>query len=334
MMARRRVGLLLPLLLFAGQAPVRAAPADATTTLDAIRAVDRRVATIGHRLAVANLAWCARTEWRHGLVLLDLGEVAGRLRSEALGAFGRSPGLGIMALAANGPAERAGLRANDLVTGFDDRPLPQPGGASERVERSWSAALAAAFEDGEARIAIVRADSRMTFTVRGERGCATIFQGAPRQSRNANADGVNVNVNVGLIDYVRDDDELAAVMAHEFAHNVLQHRDRLNAARVPRGVLGVGRGVSSIRQTEIEADRLGIYLMERAGYDPAAAVRFWSRYGPHPLNFLRSRDHPGWRERVRLMEGEIARIRTARAAGREPVPDFVTLPVPALRTGA
>jgi beta-barrel assembly-enhancing protease len=98
-------------------------------------------------------------------------------------------------------------------------------------------------------------------------------------------------------------------------------------------VLGVGRGVSSIRQTEIEADRLGIYLMERASYDPAAAVRFWTRYGPHPLNFLRSRDHPGWRERVALMQAEIAKIRAARAAGRAPVPDFVALPVPDLRTG-
>jgi predicted Zn-dependent protease len=189
--------------------------------------------------------------------------------------------------------------------------------------------LTAAFEDGVARVGVLRGDARMTLTVQGERGCATVFQGAPRQSRNATADGVTVNVNVGLIDYVRDDDELAAVMAHEFAHNILRHRDRLNAAHVSRGVLGVGRDNDAIRQTEIEADRLGVYLMERAGYDPAAAVRFWSRYGPHPLNFLRSRDHPAWQERVRLMEAEIAKIRAAHAAGRTPVPDFVTLPLAA-----
>src|SRR3982751_6096865 len=126
MMARRSVGWLLTLLLFAGPAPVRPAPAGATT-LAAIRAVDRRVATIGHRLAVANLAWCARTQWRHGLVLLQLSDLFGSLRGEALRAFGREQGLGIMALAANGPAERAGLRPNDIIVGFDDHPLRAAG---------------------------------------------------------------------------------------------------------------------------------------------------------------------------------------------------------------
>jgi hypothetical protein len=327
-MARRRVGLLLAVLLLAGHAPVRAAAPGAMATLDTIRATDRRVATIGHRLAVANLAWCARTEWRHGLVLLQLGELSGSLRAEAARAFGGTEGLGIMALAANGPAERAGLRPNDIVTGLDDHPLPA-GSAVPGQNGGWFAALTAAFADGVAQVAIHRGGASMTLTVHGERGCLTVFQAAPRRSRDANADGIIVNINVGLIDYVRDDDELAAVMAHEFAHNVLRHRERLNAAHVSRGVLGIGRDSNAIRQTEIEADRLSVYLMDRAGYDPQAAVRFWTRYGPHPLNFLRSRDHPAWRDRVRMMEAEIARIRTARAAGRVPAPDFVTLPLPA-----
>src|SRR5262249_46183179 len=147
-----------------------------------------------------------------------------------------------------------GLRPNDIVTGLDGSPLPGPGTAAQARNEGWFAALAAAFADGVARVDILRGGAPMTLIVHGERGCLTVFQGAPRQSRNANADGVTVNINVGLIDYVRDDDELAAVMAHEFAHNVLRHRDRLNAANVSRGVLGIGRDSASIRRTEIEAD--------------------------------------------------------------------------------
>ena len=33
------------------------------------RVLDERVATIGHRLAVANLAWCRDTQWLPGITL-------------------------------------------------------------------------------------------------------------------------------------------------------------------------------------------------------------------------------------------------------------------------
>jgi hypothetical protein len=66
--------------------------------------------------------------------------------------------------------------------------------------------------------------------------------------------------------------------------------------------------------------------MDRAGYDPTAAVRFWTRFGPRGLNFLGSPTHPNWRWRVQSFEAEIARIRAAQAAGRALMPDFVTLP--------
>ena len=49
-----------------------------------------------------------------------------------------------------------------------------------------------------------------------------------------------------------------------------RHRVRLDAARVSRGFLGnFGRNARLIRETEVEADRLSVYLLERAGYDPA-----------------------------------------------------------------
>lgn len=323
---RPLAGMLLALALAAGQAGAQAAAGrDGEAMLVAMRAIDARVATIGHRLATANVAYCTRQEWRHGFVLLDLGQVSPQVRAAAAAWFGRQSGLGIMALAAAGPAERAGLRAGDVLISLD-RPGPASGAAD--ANGIILAGLPAAFADGEAELAIQRGGERLTIAVRAERGCRSDFQVVARNSRNARADGTTVAVNRGLVDYAQDDAELASVLAHEFAHNVLRHRVRLYGD--PENRTGPARRprTSEIRETEIEADRLSVYLMEAAGYDPQAAVRFWSRFGPHPLNFLRSGDHPGWQSRVTAMESEIVRIRQARAAGRLPAPDFVRLPLP------
>ena len=97
------------------------------------------------------------------------------------------------------------------------------------------------------------------------------------------------------------------------------------------GLLGnFGRNARLIRETELEADRLAPYLLDRAGYDPDAAVRFWRRFGNRGFNIFGSPTHGGWRERRSAIEAEIVRIRQARAAGAVPMPAFVTLP---LRSG-
>ncbi|HKR24347.1 MAG TPA: M48 family metallopeptidase, partial [Allosphingosinicella sp.] len=213
---------------------------------------------------------------------------------------------------------------------LDGRALPR-GAASEartfaQMERIL-AALEAAFSDGSAELAILRGGARLTLNIAAEQGCASRFQLVPSRRLNARADGQYVQLTTAIAAYVADDGELAAVLAHEFAHNILRHRVRLDEARVERGFLrNFGRNARRIRETETEADRLSVYLMERAGYDPSAAVRFWSRFGRRGLNFLGSATHPDWRSRIALFEAEITAIRRARGAGEVPMPGFVPAP--------
>jgi predicted Zn-dependent protease len=112
--------------------------------------------------------------------------------------------------------------------------------------------------------------------------------------------GGKIVVYSGLIEKLRlTDDELAAIMGHEIAHSLREHtRERLSqemASGVALGVAGAVLGLGDVGQTlanqvaqvtftlphsrtqETEADRLGVELAARAGYDPHAAVSVWQK---------------------------------------------------------
>ena len=295
----------------------------AEARLTALRAMDARVASIGHRLAIASRDLCAAQVWRPGIVVHDLAQYGGADRIVAQRLFGLEDGPAVLALAEGGPSARAGLRPDDRLVALDGvalggfRPKRAPSFAG--VERA-TVALERAFADGEAELAISRGDQQTTLRVIADRGCATRFQLVPRSARSMEANGVYVSVTSGMVEFALADDELAAAMAHELAHNVLEHRRRRNEAGVRGGLMAnFGRNARVYRAQEVEADRLSVYLLDRAGFDIAAAARFWQRFGPAGLG-LDSATHPPWRSRVAALAQEAQLIREARAAGRPVVP--------------
>ena len=118
-----------------------------------------------------------------------------------------------------------------------------------------------------------------------------------------------------LVHKVANDAELATVLAHEVGHILAQHDNTVQeerstwvevtgavlstAASVGASLAGAGSAGSDLagdltsdatsvvgygafigaydREQEYEADRLGLVLMAKAGYDPAVAVQFWER---------------------------------------------------------
>ena len=117
--------------------------------------------------------------------------------------------------------------------------------------------------------------------------------------------GGKIAVYTGLLDKLHPtDDELAAVIGHEIAHALREHgREKAGqamgiglAAAIGGIVLGSRYGVDpSLGQTafetvgdlafmrpnsrdmETEADRIGVELAARAGYDPHAAISLWEK---------------------------------------------------------
>jgi hypothetical protein len=114
------------------------------------------------------------------------------------------------------------------------------------------------------------------------------------------ADGARVVIGIDFPAFTYDEPEFAALVAHELAHNVLGHDAWLDAN---------GRSRLHVRRTEREADRLMPWLLANAGYDPAAAARFWRQWGKrHDAGLLMVRKHDGWDEREEFVAAEVPLI--------------------------
>ncbi len=98
--------------------------------------------------------------------------------------------------------------------------------------------------------------------------------------------GGYIYINEGLIDFVQSDDELAGVIGHETGHierrHVLTSQSKLEALNLLFGLASMlspiiyefgnlmeaGAFAKIERADELQADRTGLQLMSRAGYDP------------------------------------------------------------------
>ena len=139
--------------------------------------------------------------------------------------------------------------------------------------------------------------------------------------------GGKIAVYTGILPVTRDENGLAVVLGHEVAHAIARHgNERMSQAllaslggmalsvairekpdttrRLYMAAFGVGASVGFLlpysRIHESEADRIGLTLMARAGYDPRGALTFWKRMkekgkGGRPPEFLSTHPAPAAR---------------------------------------
>lgn len=305
--------------------------------LKALQLLDQRMHVTGYRLVSANAEFCTETVPHLGILLHDLEQYGDK--ATARFALGFSSPIAINAIAPDSPAAIAELAAGDGLMAIDgmavqDIAIDVEKLASEKPEYRRIAAVKAMLKEAAA-------DSRVELMVR--RGgidqmialapvttCPSQFQIRVSKDRDASADGKMVSISSTLAEYVLTEDELAAIAAHELAHNLLKHRDRLNAQKVNRGFFGqFGKSAGRIKAAEIEADRLSVWLMANAGYDPQAAIRFWTRYGKqHGKGIFSASTHYRWKKRVKLFEEEIAKMATAKAIDGKYAPPLLMVVSP------
>jgi predicted Zn-dependent protease len=147
------------------------------------------------------------------------------------------------------------------------------------------------------------------------------------------------------------DEEIAAVMGHEIGHALASHtRERMSVAystgigtTIAAIALGVRQDTAALMQTaaavaielpnsresETEADQIGIELAARAGYDPAAAATLWEKMGKlgggNPPEFLST--HPSPQNRAARLKELAVQVQPlyaeAKARKDDAIPSFL-----------
>lgn len=137
--------------------------------------------------------------------------------------------------------------------------------------------------------------------------------------------GGRMAVYTGLLQKVDPtDDELAQVMGHEISHALANHSAEKMSMQMASsigvaaaGIFSDNKGIAvsgaalaaryavnmpNSRSAETEADRIGIELAAKAGYDPRAAVTLWQKMaeegGQAPPQFLSTHPNPANRQKT------------------------------------
>lgn len=147
--------------------------------------------------------------------------------------------------------------------------------------------------------------------------------------------GGKIMVNSGLMTELKaTDGELAAVIGHEIAHALRDHAaERMSVAQRNQTFAGLGAllvgaatgyDVSNLaslstnvffnlpnnREQETEADKIGLELMARAGYDPREAVSLWKKMiaGNRQTQVAWLSTHPSGEQRIADLESLIPAV--------------------------
>ncbi|WP_137938505.1 M48 family metallopeptidase [Chitinivorax sp. B] len=157
------------------------------------------------------------------------------------------------------------------------------------------------------------------------------------------APGGKIMFYSGLINRLKlTNDEIAAIMGHEMAHALREHgREAMSrvyaqqlglsvvaltgkvsdqALRLANSAVTVAWQLPNSRENETEADRIGLELAARAGYDPNAAISVWKKMTAasegQPPQWMST--HPSHGSRIHDLEDKIPLVMPLYESARKP----------------
>lgn len=239
----------------------------------------RRLDNVAARIFQANATQCQHRGRDPGVITHDRAKFPRKLRAYAKEGLKISSDPKVILVRKHGPA--SALRQGDILLGPDDEAVTS---TSQAVQTYLAAGFLRVRRDGIKEIISVPAPLACAYQVK--------LKIDPQVG--AKLSGGQIIVTTGLLDFTRTDSELAYVLGHELAHGIKNH---MRKAVRSGGLLGLAN--KEMRALEIEADKTGVVIMARAGYDIRDADIFWQRMISENLqNNLAGKAHPARKERL------------------------------------
>lgn len=245
--------------------------------------------------------------------------------------LGLNDRLQVMSVLAGSGAARAGIQRGDILQSVQEQALPQGPNAESEAARQLAAIIKNATE---LQITVLRDGKPLRLQVPLTLACAFSIDLGNADFVNAYSDGRRILVTRGMLDYLQSDSELAVLLAKEIAHNTLRHAQFLQikgtvAAVIDKllplnpdltGLAGTAGIKSMPMAMEIEADRLTLYMLARAGYGTATAATTWQHLAQNTSPNSYTALHPWNDERLGLLQATAEEIRQKQRAKKPLVP--------------
>ena len=179
----------------------------------------------------------------------------------------------------------------------------------------------------------------------GRSNCSFGFKLEQDKVLNAYADGQNIVVSSAMVAFATDD-ELANVLSHEFGHNIMGHVQTTQQNAMTGGLLGMAAdmlassqgidtggklskfgaqqaGMHYSQDFEREADYVGLYIMDKSGYNISAAPNMWRKMSvADPNGIYSAQTHPTNPERYVALNKAIEEINYKKQNHLPVVPQF------------
>lgn len=302
------------------------------------------VKSIGFKINSLNADICNKTDFNSGLTFANENVMGLKIAKFFPSKINLGSQVSIINIVKNSPADKAGLALGDIILEVEGYTFPEGKNALKKISKH--------FKDIEEKkikkIKIDRNGEILTFDINQTKICNYPIIFTQDKIVNAYADGKSIIMTQGMVDYAKDDNEIAMVIAHELAHNDRGHLDAMKKNTLIMGSIGfvldlmtiyysggtaggdaqntemwskIGRNAYSV-EFEKDADYGGVYYAYRAGYDISQVKNFWERIGSeNPKQIAISSTHPATSERYLQIDKTVKEINKKKNDGLALVPN-------------